>query len=143
MDMQSQSGDFVIKRADGLIAYQLATAIDDASQGITQVVRGSDLLESTFRQIHLQQLLSLPSPDYAHLPIATNKAGEKLSKKTRATGIEQLPPAETLYQVLAFLGQNPSTELQHATLDEIWAWAIKNWRFEQIPRHRQIEYDKN
>lgn len=143
MCMEDECGDFVIKRADGLFAYQLATAIDDINQGITEVVRGSDLLESTFRQIHLQQLLSLTPPIYAHLPIATNQAGDKLSKKTRAIGIEQLPVIETLYQVLMLLGQNPPTELRRVSRDEVWQWAIDHWRFDQIPKVRQIEYDKH
>ncbi len=139
MAMETECGDFVVKRADGLFAYQLATAVDDALQGITEVVRGADLLESTYRQIHLQQLLSLPSPVYAHLPLACNTLGEKLSKKTHATAIEQLPVTETLYQVLAFLGQNPPPDLrQDATLQELWQWAIQYWQLERIPRCRQI-----
>lgn len=143
MDLASECGDFVVKRADGLIAYQLATAVDDASQGMTEVVRGADLLESTFRQRHLQQLLDLPSPSYAHLPVATNTSGEKLSKKTRAVDIARLPIVETLYQVLVFLGQNPPLELRTANRDELWHWAVAHWRFDNIPRQRQIECDKN
>jgi glutamyl-Q tRNA(Asp) synthetase len=137
--METECGDFVVKRADGLFAYQLATAVDDALQGISEVVRGADLLESTYRQIHLQQLLSLPSPVYAHLPVACNRNGEKLSKKTLATDIEQLPVIETLYQVLVFLGQNPPPVLRHqASLQELWQWAIQHWQLELIPRCRQI-----
>ena len=143
MDLALECGDFVVKRADGLIAYQLATAIDDASQGISEVVRGADLLESTFRQVHLQRLLALPSPAYAHLPVATNASGEKLSKKTRAIDITLLPVVESLYHVLLFLGQNPPVELRSASRDALWDWAIANWQFEDIPRQRQIECDKN
>jgi glutamyl-Q tRNA(Asp) synthetase len=146
MDMASECGDFVVKRADGLIAYQLATAVDDAEQGMTEVVRGSDLLESTFRQRHLQQLLSLPSPIYAHLPIATNEAGDKLSKKTRSQAIVHLPVQKTLYQVLQFLGQNPPAELRRVPLQEIWSWAIENWDLAHVPHQRQIVFknsDKN
>jgi len=142
MDMETGCGDFVIKRADGLYAYQLATAVDDALQGITEVVRGADLLESSFRQIHLQQLLSLPPPNYAHLPIASNPAGEKLSKKTHATNIDQLPVVKTLYQALEFLGQNPPLALRRASLQELWQWAILHWQFARIPRYRRIEVEK-
>lgn len=137
MNMETQCGDFVVKRADGLFAYQLATAVDDVQQGITEVVRGADLLESTFRQLHLQQLLAVPSPVYAHLPIATNPAGEKLSKKSRATAIDTLPVVKTLYHVLQFLGQDPPLALQTASRQEFWQWAKQHWQFDNIPRCQQ------
>lgn len=140
INMETQCGDFIIKRADGLFAYQLATAVDDVHQGITEVVRGSDLLESTFRQIYLQQQLSLASPGYLHLPIATNQDGEKLSKNTHAVGIGQLPTIGTLYQVLVFLGQNPPPALQQARLDELWQWAIQHWRIQNVPQRQEIAH---
>src|SRR5690606_17687132 len=87
-NMAADIGDFVLKRADGLFAYQLAVVVDDAEQGITHVVRGADLLDSTPRQIYLQQLLDLPTPQYLHVPVVTNAAGEKLSKQTMAEAID-------------------------------------------------------
>jgi glutamyl-Q tRNA(Asp) synthetase len=100
-------GDFVIKRADGLFAYQLAVVVDDAEQGVTQVVRGADLLSSTARQIALQRALGLPSPSYAHLPLVLNEEGEKLSKRDGALPLPTLDERrvrETLEIALRFLG---------------------------------------
>src|SRR5439155_8369804 len=101
--LERDIGDFVLYRADGLFAYQLAVVVDDAAQGITDVVRGADLLDSTPRQIHLQQLLALPTPRYLHVPVALDTAGGKLSKQTAAAPIETDPCA--LRRALAFLGQ--------------------------------------
>ena len=100
-------GDFVLKRADGLFAYQLAVVADDAAQGITHVVRGADLLDSTSRQIYLQHLLRLPIPQYAHVPVAANASGEKLSKQTKARALNDSLPAAALWAALDFLGQHP------------------------------------
>lgn len=143
MNLETQCGDFIVKRADGLIAYQLATAVDDVYQGITEVVRGADLLESTFRQCYIQQQLSLSSPLYTHLPIANNHDGEKLSKNTHATSIIELPKANTLYQALVFLGQDPPPDLTHSNLNEIWQWAIQHWQFSAIPQHRHILFNED
>jgi glutamyl-Q tRNA(Asp) synthetase len=131
-------GDFVVKRADGLIAYQLAVVIDDAGQGITEVVRGADLLESTPRQIHLQRLLDLPTPRYAHLPVATNAHGEKLSKQTLAAPVEKINPVPTLVRALDFLGQSPAPELRDADLASLWRWALHHWDPTAVPRTRAI-----
>ncbi len=98
-------GDFVLYRADGQHAYQLAVVVDDAAQGITDVVRGADLIDSTARQIYLQRLLGLPTPRYLHVPVAVNAAGEKLSKQTGAEPIDVSRPAHELRRALAFLGQ--------------------------------------
>ena len=125
--LESEIGDFVVKRADGLFAYQLAVVMDDAHQGITHVVRGADLLTSTPRQIHLQQLLNLPTPHYLHLPIAINTAGEKLSKQTLAKPVDCKHPAPLLLQTLLFLRQNPPVELSHQDVATILEWAIKHW----------------
>ncbi len=132
-DMASEVGDFVIRRADGLFAYQLAVVVDDGEQGITEIVRGSDLLSVTCRQIYLQQLLQLPTPSYGHLPIAVNQKGEKLSKQTYAKALNQQHPAPQLWQALVFLGQQPDEALQQATLAEIWQWAKENWCWQSIP----------
>jgi glutamyl-Q tRNA(Asp) synthetase len=98
-------GDFVLLRADGHFAYQLAVVVDDAEQGVTDVVRGADLLGSTPRQIHLQRLLGYPTPRYLHVPAAVNAAGEKLSKQTGAPTVDTDRPEEALRRALAFLGQ--------------------------------------
>lgn len=128
--LERNIGDFVLKRADGFYAYQLAVVVDDAEQGITHVVRGADLLDSTPRQIWLQQLLGLPTPQYMHLPIATNAAGEKLSKQTLAPPLDLTDPVPALWQALAFLGQNPPEELAITSLAGLWQWAQNQWILE-------------
>lgn len=135
-DLARDVGDYVVLRADGLFAYQLAVVVDDAAAGITHVVRGADLLDSSARQIHLQQLLGVVQPTYAHLPVATNDAGEKLSKQTLARAIESQPPSIALVAALSFLGQNPPPELGYAALDEVWSWSRAHWRLDKVPRLR-------
>jgi glutamyl-Q tRNA(Asp) synthetase len=125
--LESEIGDFVVKRADGLFSYQLAVVVDDAFQGITHVVRGADLLASTPRQIWLQRLLGLPTPCYMHLPVAVNSAGEKLSKQTLATAVDTKNPVATLLQVLAFLRQRPPAKLNGCDVGMVLDWAIENW----------------
>ena len=98
-------GDFVLYRADGQFAYQLAVVVDDAAQGVTDVVRGADLIDSTARQIFLQRLLGLRTPRYLHVPVAVNAAGEKLSKQTGAEPLDLSRPEQELRRALAFLGQ--------------------------------------
>lgn len=137
IDLAADAGDYVVKRADGLFAYQLAVVVDDAQAGVTHVVRGADLLDSTARQIHLLGLLGAPVPSYAHLPLATNPAGEKLSKQTLACAVDDYPPAASLLAALAFLGQNPPSALARATLAEIWQWALAHWSIATVPRRRQ------
>lgn len=132
--LETEVGDFVIKRADGLFAYQLAVVVDDADQGVTQVVRGADLLDSTPRQIWLQRQLGLPTPGYAHLPVAVNADGQKLSKQTGAPDVHGRPPVPVLFEVLGFLGQQPPPELRHESLDMFWYWAIANWDLSRVPR---------
>ncbi len=136
--LETDYGDFVVKRADGLFAYQLAVAVDDAAQDISEVVRGADLLESTPRQIHLQCLLGLPTPRYAHLPVAVNDQGEKLSKQTLAAPVDAKKPLPALIRVLAFLGQSPPPDLMDADLESTWSWAIGNWRPERVSSERSI-----
>lgn len=127
-------GDFILLRADGFFAYQLAVVVDDAEQGITHVVRGADLLESTCRQIALQDALGLARPAYLHLPIALSGEGEKLSKQRRARPVDRDCASFELYRVLCFLGQSPPWALQHAPVDRIREWAIANWNVSSIPR---------
>ncbi|MDR2925792.1 MAG: tRNA glutamyl-Q(34) synthetase GluQRS [Azoarcus sp.] len=131
-------GDYVVFRADGVFAYQLAVVVDDAEQGVTHVVRGADLLGSTARQIHLQKQLGLPVPNYAHLPVATNAAGEKLSKQTQARAVDEESSSRMLVAALDFLGQNPDAELGGASVRDIWAWALGNWKMERVPRVLQL-----
>lgn len=129
-------GDFVLLRADGLFAYQLAVVVDDAEVGVTEVVRGADLLDSTPRQILLQRLLGLLQPAYAHLPVAANAAGEKLSKQTLARAVEGMAPARLLVDALDFLGQSPPPGLAESGLAAVWGWSLANWAPARIPRLR-------
>ncbi len=133
-------GDFVIRRADGLFAYHLAVVVDDADDNISEVVRGADLLDSTPRQVHLQRSLGLPTPAYAHLPVAVNPAGQKLSKQTFAEPVTGKPPVPLLLGALNFLGQQPHGELVDASVDELWSWAVENWRMDRVPRQRAIHW---
>ncbi|HEY9051032.1 MAG TPA: tRNA glutamyl-Q(34) synthetase GluQRS [Gammaproteobacteria bacterium] len=131
-------GDFIIRRRDGLFAYQLAVVVDDAYQNITHVVRGTDLLDSTPRQIYLQQCLQFATPHYAHLPLAVNAKGDKLSKQTQAPAIEKSKAATMLVKALRFLGQEPEAGLEHASLDTLWEWATSHWNMDNIPRQQHI-----
>jgi glutamyl-Q tRNA(Asp) synthetase len=126
-NLEADIGDFVIKRADNFFAYQLAVVVDDAAQGITHVVRGADLLASTPRQIHLQRLLGHATPEYLHLPVAVNEAGQKLSKQTLAAPLDASKAGPALAAALRFLGQRPGDELAHARGADILAWATENW----------------
>ena len=128
-------GDFVVKRSDGLIAYQLAVVVDDADLGVTDVVRGADLLLSTPRQIRLQRLLGLPTPRYLHVPVAT-RGGQKLSKQTLATEIDVRSAAGELGRALAFLGQDPPAP---GPATGILEKARTRWDAARIPRARSIE----
>jgi glutamyl-Q tRNA(Asp) synthetase len=129
-------GDFVVKRRDGLFAYQLAVVVDDAAESITDVVRGADLLDSTARQIYLQQLLNLTTPRYLHIPVATNSAGQKLSKQTLAPGIATADRVRTIEAALQFLGQ--SKPVPTASITALLEAAVKNWNVRAIPRTRTI-----
>ncbi|GAB4123148.1 MAG: tRNA glutamyl-Q(34) synthetase GluQRS [Sideroxydans sp.] len=137
-DLQRDIGDFVVQRADGLFAYQLAVVVDDAEQRITHVVRGADLLASTPRQIHLQHLLRLPTPHYLHLPIVVNNAGEKLSKQTRAAPVDVEQPALTLWRALTYLKQAPPLELASSDVPTILDWAVQNWQPQRLAGVRTI-----
>jgi glutamyl-Q tRNA(Asp) synthetase len=136
--LEHDVGDFVLLRADGLFAYQLAATVDDDFQGISSVVRGADLLASTPRQIWLQHCLGFATPEYAHLPVAANAAGEKLSKQTRAAPLRTDWAAAELVGALRFLGQPAPGGLENASVGEVWAWAKANWNFAAIPRRPAI-----
>lgn len=137
-NVETEVGDFIVYRADHVFAYQFAVVVDDAEQGVTDVVRGADLLDSTPRQIYLQRLLGLPQPRYAHLPVAVNAAGEKLSKQARATPVDTSAPVRPLLAALRFLGHEPPRELADADLATFWQWAIGNWRLARVPRARSL-----
>jgi glutamyl-Q tRNA(Asp) synthetase len=128
-DLEREAGDFVLYRADGQFAYQLAVVVDDAESGVTDVVRGADLLDSTARQIYLQRLLGLPRPRYLHVPVALDRFGEKLSKQSGAQPVDPGAAGPWIAKALAFLGQPPA-----ADLDE----AVANWDAARIPRRRAI-----
>ena len=131
-------GDFVIRRKDGLFAYQLAVVLDDAWQGVTDVVRGADLLDSTPRQLYLQELLGLPQPRYLHVPLIIQPDGHKLGKSYRSPPLpaDQAPPLLT--RALRALGQQPPAELAGATPHEVLAWGIAHWDATRIPRSRTL-----
>ena len=124
-------GDFVVRRSDGLFAYQLAVVVDDADQRITHVVRGADLLASTTRQIFLQRLLGVPVPDYLHVPIAINAAGEKLSKQTRAPALPRAP-LPVLLAAWRFLDQ-PVFATAPVTVAEFWERVERAWLPARLP----------
>jgi glutamyl-Q tRNA(Asp) synthetase len=134
-DVATEVGDFVLRRRDGLIAYQLAVVMDDADAAITDVVRGADLLLSTPRQILLQRLLSVGTPRYLHLPVAANADGRKLSKQTRAAPVDAARPREGLLRALQFLGQAGEGPDSPA---ELLAAAVRSWQTSEIPRRRVV-----
>lgn len=136
--LDSAVGDFVVRRTDAITAYHLAVVVDDAAQGITEIVRGADLLEATPRQIHLQRLLGLPTPGYAHLPVAVDDRGNKLSKQTRALPVDRSDPVPALRAALAFLGHPPPGSAKKATLKTLWRFAQDNWRLDRVPAVRRI-----
>ena len=137
-DLERQVGDFVLKRADGLYAYQLAVVVDDAAQDITDIVRGADLLDSTPRQIWLQQQLGYPTPRYAHLPAAVNVVGEKLSKQTLAPAVDAAAPVPLLNDALTFLGQPRIADCAPQDVAAFWPRAIAGWRLDRVPRSRTL-----
>ncbi len=130
-------GDFALRRGDGEFAYQLAVVVDDAITGVTQIVRGDDLLSSTPRQIYLQRLLGLPQPEYCHLPLVTAPGGEKLSKRDNLVshhlGNWNGREGELLLKALSFLGQAPPAELTGAPCGEILRWGAAHFEVSQIP----------
>jgi glutamyl-Q tRNA(Asp) synthetase len=126
-NLAEQHGDFILKRKDQIIAYQFAVVIDDDRQHINHVVRGYDLLDSTPRQIYLQQILGLVTPDYMHVPVIIDEQGYKLSKQTRATAVDLKKPHAVIFELLTLLKQNPPGELQRAPLTELFCWAIEHW----------------
>lgn len=134
----NQLGDFILKRRDGVIGYHLACALDDLEQGITHVIRGYDLIESSFAQQLICQQLANKTLFYGHHPIAITAQNIKLSKSAKSPAIEKQDAVQHLYNVLNFLNQKPNTELQTANLNELWRWAIDHWNRQAIPSLGQI-----
>lgn len=130
--LERELGDFVVRRRDGLVAYQLAVVVDDAAEGVTDVVRGVDLRDSTPRQVYLQELLGLPRPRYAHVPVIVSPSGEKLSKQTGAPPVRRESAVATLTAALDALGQRPPRDLAAASLEAIWEWAQAHWDMDAL-----------
>ncbi len=133
--LETDIGDFVLRRRDGLFAYQLAVVVDDADQEVSHVVRGADLLDSTARQIHLQKLLGFPTPSYLHIPVVTNSAGQKLSKQTLAPAVSTNEACSLLRDALLQLGQ-PVPDVGGNSPTELLAGATKCWDAAKIPKRR-------
>lgn len=131
-DIAEEFGDFIVFRRDGIVAYHLATVIDDWQAGVTEVLRGCDLLESTPLQIHLQQLLGLPTPVYRHIPIIVDCHGIKLSKQNLAMPVTEGNPSRILSLLLGMLGLSPPEELRNAPPAEIIAWAVTAWDISRL-----------
>ena len=140
-NLATEAGDFVVLRADGLFAYQLAVVVDDAAQRVTDVVRGADLLYSTPRQIYLQNLLGVDTPTYMHLPVAVNAQGEKLSKQTLARPVVKNNAVATLFDALMLLRQNPPAALRPGKVKEILDWAVENWQLDNFSKCRQFSIE--
>lgn len=138
-ELRSSIGDFVIQRADGMYAYQLAVVVDDAFQGVTEVVRGTDLLDSTARQIWLQRCLGLPTPTYTHIPTAVLPDGTKLSKSLGSDPISRQSSVTTLRSALIFLDHEPP----QGDLASTWAWAVENWSIGRVSSDRTKVVDSN
>ena len=137
-NLQRESGDFVVRRRDGLIAYHLAVVVDDEYQGVTEIVRGIDLLDSTPRQIWLQSLLGYTTPRYAHFPVITHADGDKLSKLTGAEGIALTNPEPVLVEALNILGLSPPSGLSKDSIPNIWRWATEYWQINSLHGKKAI-----
>jgi glutamyl-Q tRNA(Asp) synthetase len=131
--LNQEVGDFILRRRDGLISYQLAVVIDDHLQGITEIIRGTDLIDSTPRQLLLQQCLGYTTPTYGHIPLAMNHLGQKLSKQHHAKQLPKTNEHELLWLALEWLQQQPPAELRNTSVDEIITWGITHWDISKIP----------
>jgi glutamyl-Q tRNA(Asp) synthetase len=127
MNLESEVGDFVLRRNDGVYAYHLAVVVDDELQAVNQIVRGADLLENTCLHLHLQQRLGFSTPSYLHLPLVNNAAGVKLSKQTGASPLDHDKASKLLVVALQHLGQQPPPQLENESPAEILRWACEHW----------------
>ncbi len=133
-DVAAAVGDIALRRRDGLFAYVLAVVVDDAAQGVTQVVRGADLLDNTPRQLHLQRLLGIRSPDYAHVPVLTEPDGRKLAKSARSVRLRGDIAAQQVSAILELLNLSPPPELAAGPVRDVWCWAMAHWQIHRVPR---------
>jgi glutamyl-Q tRNA(Asp) synthetase len=140
-DVASSIGDFIVRRRDGLFAYQLAVVVDDAAQDVTEVVRGCDLLSNTPRQMLLQRALGLATPEYAHLPLLVEPAGEKLAKSRRSVPVEAESASLAVYSVLKLLRQSPPLELATGPVRTLWSWALAHWNPHALQGISRIELE--
>lgn len=131
--------DFIIKRRDGLFAYNLAVVLDDIEQGVTEVVRGADLIEPTGRQLSLYQILGKTPIRYLHLPLALDEHGHKLSKQNHAPAIDNGNPKPALIEAMRFLGFDINREIEQADIEDIIEWGVKNWHISQLPDTTEIK----
>lgn len=139
--LDQTTGDFILKRADGVFSYQFAVVVDDIQQGITQIVRGADLLSSTARQIFLYSAFNKTTPHYLHLPLVINADGQKLSKQNRAPALNDLTPIENVYAALRVLQPALNLPIETApkdTLHNLLAWAISHWAISLQPAPQGI-----
>nr|WP_085299437.1 tRNA glutamyl-Q(34) synthetase GluQRS [Cognaticolwellia mytili] len=137
-DKKLAGEDFIVRRKDNLFAYQLAVVVDDIYQGISHIIRGCDLLEPTARQLSFYQILNHPAPTFGHFPLAITDEGYKLSKQNNAPAIDAKNPIPSLIAALSFLGQQPPTELNYASVDELLTWAISHWSINNVPKSQEI-----
>jgi len=138
LNMALDVGDFIIRRADGLTAYHLATVVDDALDEFTEIVRGKDQLSLTPQHIYLQQQLDLTTPDYAHLPLLTNTQGEKLGKSARSAAVDTLPSHHVWQTILNAMELGPDDDLLHENSETILQWAVKKWDLLRVPARDKI-----
>jgi len=136
LDLQRAPGDFAVYRADRVYSFHLASAVDEAELGITDIVRGSDLLESSARQIYVMSKLHRRPRRYVHLPVAVDTSGAKLSKQSGAKAVDPAQPVATLCAVMRFLNQRVPAQLEHASLEQFWAQAIDHWDLGRVGARR-------
>lgn len=143
VDNTTSEAQFAIKRKDGLFAYQLAVVVDDIAQGITEVVRGADLLHATFYQLALYQAFGIEAPRFAHLPVVLNVDGTKLSKQNHALAIDDKKVNQNLFDAMCFLGMSPIEALKTATPNEMLNWATNAWELSAVPRNVACNDNRN
>ncbi|MGI9238789.1 MAG: tRNA glutamyl-Q(34) synthetase GluQRS [Woeseiaceae bacterium] len=140
-NLERESGDFVIRRRDGLIAYHLAVVVNDALEGVTEIVRGVDLMDSTPRQIWVQQMLGLATPNYLHIPVITHPNGDKLSKLTGAVALSNEQAQGALFAALVALQQDPPEALRNGSLADLWQWGTEQWNIDVLQGKTAVRTD--